>query len=124
LTGGAGNDIFSFGAYVFTFAEANIGIDTITDFTAGQDKINLYLPTFTALPFTFESPLEANNFAVVADDAAVATNAAQIVYSQSTSTLFYNANGAAIGLGEGSAFAKLIGNPTLTAADIITSLQL
>ncbi len=103
-----------------------MGVDTIADFTAGQDKIELYLNTFNALPFpiNFQNnpvALGAVNFASVIDDAAAATDAAKIVYSQATGTLFYNTNGTDAGLGEGDAFAKLTGNPTLTAADFNVS---
>jgi Ca2+-binding RTX toxin-like protein len=126
LTGSEGKDIFSFGGFSFGSQSGfsdfiNIGIDTITDFTAGQDKIALSLSVFDVIPLALESPLDANTFAVVSSDNAVATNAAQIVYSQSTGTLFYNTNGVDAGLGNGAAFAKFTGNLTLTATDFTIS---
>jgi Ca2+-binding RTX toxin-like protein len=111
LTGGAGADTFYFGSDVIPGgAFSNLGPDTITDFQPGVDKIWLERFTFSALPVTL-------SFATVIDDTLAATRNEIVVYSQATGSLFYNANGAAAGFGDGGFFAQLTGNPSITAAD-------
>jgi uncharacterized delta-60 repeat protein len=119
LTGGAGNDKFSFSGgklpgyqSVTTF----LGTDTITDFTAG-DKIVLSKEIFGTLGKD-KGTLNKSNFATVTDDNLVDTKSAEIVYSQSSGSLFYNANGKATGLGnEGGIFATVAGLPNLSNND-------
>jgi len=109
LSGGAGNDVLDGGAgqdvYLFsswnTFKSEDLGVDTLK-FEAGQDQIVLDPKTFTA----------GRSFAIVADDASVAENAAVIGYSRATGSLFYNANGTDPGLGTGGQIAQLSDNPS------------
>jgi hypothetical protein len=61
----------------------------------------------------------AADFASVADDAAVATNGAFVVYSRATGNLFYNQNGTSATLGSGALFATLAGMPALTTNDFL-----
>jgi Ca2+-binding RTX toxin-like protein len=111
LTGGAGADTFNFGNdFVTGEAFSSVGLDTITDFQSGVDKIQLQRSAFAALP-------EALSFAIVADDSLAATSSEIIVYSQGTGSIFYNANGAVEGFGDGGSFAQLTGNPLLAATD-------
>ncbi|GET37210.1 M10 family metallopeptidase C-terminal domain-containing protein [Microseira wollei] len=126
LVGGAGNDLLTGnqGADTFlyktskTFDTQEIGIDTITDFKAGTDKIVLSKTTFSALTSAVGGSINANEFAVVADDIAAAVSNAFITYSTGSGKLFYNQNGAAEGLGNGAQFAFLQGIPPLSATDI------
>ncbi|MFM6010240.1 MAG: choice-of-anchor I family protein, partial [Dolichospermum sp.] len=101
LTGGVGNDVFSFeGNTVFTAASQ--GLDTISDFTAGNDQISLSKSVFASLTSVVgEGFSVANEFAVVEDDDLVGTSNALIVYSSSSGSLFYNQNGADTGFGTG-----------------------
>jgi Ca2+-binding RTX toxin-like protein len=136
LRGGKGNDILSgegnnngiyyvagvAGADTFAFDSlsgatfADLGVDRITDFQAGIDKILLDQTIFTALPST----LTATSFQVVANIADAATSNGLIVYSQGQ--LFYNANGAAAGYGTGGAFATFDNPaPTLSTSDFLIS---
>jgi hypothetical protein len=65
-----------------------------------------------------EGTLDKSNFAVVDNDGLIAKKAAEIVYSRSSGSLFYNANGKAAGLGnEGGVFATVTGLPNLSAND-------
>ena len=122
LTGGSGNDSFTY----FTgspFDSLNVGLDTISDFhkVAGDtDKIGLSKQIFTAITSNVGTGFsKKSEFAIVANDAAAATNTAFIVYSQGTGNLFYNQNGALAGLGIGAEFATLTGHPLLAATDFI-----
>jgi Ca2+-binding RTX toxin-like protein len=111
LTGGADADTFRFGSDFITGAAfSSLGLDTITDFQSGVDKIQLERSAFSALPTTL-------SFATVADDSLAATRSEIIVYSQGTGSIFYNANGAADGFGDGGSFAQLTGNPSIAATD-------
>jgi uncharacterized delta-60 repeat protein len=119
LTGGVGNDKFSFSGgnlprnqRVSTY----LGTDTITDFTKG-DKIVLSKNIFRSLNCD-EGTLNKSNFAIVENDVLVSTKAAEIVYSKSSGSLFYNANGKGTGLGnEGGIFATMTGLPNLSNSD-------
>ncbi|MBD2693563.1 beta strand repeat-containing protein [Anabaena catenula] len=127
LTGSAGNDILAGNAgndkLIYSsgkvFTATDIGLDTILDFTVGSDKIVLSKATFKSLLSVAGNGFsQAAEFAVVADDSSVDTQAAFIVYSSGSGNLFYNQNGITAGLGTGAAFANLFNIPaTLTAGD-------
>jgi uncharacterized delta-60 repeat protein len=119
LTGGAGNDQFSFSGGNLPQNQrvsSYLGTDTIADFTKG-DKILLSKGIFRALKGD-GGVLNQSNFAVVENDVLVSTKAAEIVYSKSSGSLFYNANGKGTGLGnEGGIFATVTGLPNLSNSD-------
>ncbi|WP_275974374.1 calcium-binding protein [Argonema galeatum] len=116
LTGGSGYDRFFYvtGA-PFT---ADLGVDTITDFNSGEDKIVLENTMFSVLTSTsgigFSNPEE---FAIVASDEEAATSSGLIVYSVATGNLFYNENGNVEGFGTGAQFASLTGVPNISSTD-------
>ncbi|NCR54505.1 MAG: hemolysin [Microcystis aeruginosa L211-07] len=120
LIGGFGDDLLTGGngSDNFIFNSSNLGIDAISDFTPGSDKIVLSKAIFTALQSIigngFSQPAE---FASVDDDDLVAISSAFIVYSTGSGSIYYNQNGGAAGLGSGSEFANLLTVPTLIAAD-------
>ncbi|NJO42514.1 MAG: S8 family serine peptidase [Cyanobacteria bacterium CRU_2_1] len=117
LTGGGGSDRFQFSSQL-AFIATEIGIDTITDFEPGTDKIVLSKSTFTALTSAIgESFSSAGEFATVDNDANAALSSALIVYSLATGSLFYNPNGSDVNFGTGAKFAVLRGNPVLNAID-------
>jgi Ca2+-binding RTX toxin-like protein len=115
LTGGAGNDVFGFeGNAAFTVASQ--GLDTIQDFTPGNDKISLSKSVFASLTsFVGQGFSVASEFAVVEDDDLAGTSNGLIVYSSSSGSLFYNQNSTDAGFGTGGEFAILATAPTLTA---------
>jgi Ca2+-binding RTX toxin-like protein len=117
LIGGAGNDVFSFeGNAVFTAASQ--GLDTIQDFTPGNDQISLSKSVFASLTSVVGQGFSvANEFAVVEDDDLVGTSNGLIVYSQSSGSLFYNQNGTVAGFGTGGEFAILATASSLTASN-------
>jgi Ca2+-binding RTX toxin-like protein len=109
FNGGSGNDTFVFGSVGMTTL-TQLGIDSIADFTVGQDKIQLsesifHIPT-----------VGINNFIAVADDAAAANATAAIVYSKGTGNLFYNSSIAA-----GVQFAQLSTGLALSQNDFLVS---
>ncbi|WP_236721502.1 Calx-beta domain-containing protein [Trichormus sp. NMC-1] len=116
LTGGVGNDQYLFQSNgVFN---ANLGVDYITDFTVGQDKIALSKATFNAITNAVGQAL--TNFAVVANDGLVDASAARIVYSQETGSIFYNQNANVLNAAAVFEFAYL-SNPdiTLSSSDFV-----
>ena len=118
LTGGAGNDQYLFQTSgVFT---NTLGVDYITQFDIGQDKINLSKATFNTITGTVGQPL--TDFGVVTDDELVDASTAHIVFSQSTGSLFYNQNGNVLNASSVFEFARL-GNPDilLSSSDFIVS---
>ncbi|WNZ23318.1 hypothetical protein HJG54_10935 [Leptolyngbya sp. NK1-12] len=112
LTGGKGKDTFAFMSDGLNYQtipfNRSFGVDKITDFTPGQDKIELYRDTFAALGKRLQ-------FAVVDTKRAAQKNRALITYIPKTGRLYYNANGAKSGFGSGGLFADLSDGLVLTA---------
>jgi hypothetical protein len=120
LSGGAGNDTLSGGAgndsFVFAsdrrFNINDFGLDQITDFERGNDKIVLDRTSF--------GKISAGSIGFVNRDGLAAKSSKQIVYSRGSGRLFYNSNGAANGFGKGGAFAVIDSdNNAATAAPIL-----
>lgn len=120
LTGDLGADQFVYDTgTAFINGSTGVGVDTITDFTPGTDKIFLDQTTFTALMSVAGDGFSvASEFAIVANDVLAATSDSRITYS-TTGRLFYNENGTASGFGIGGQFADFLGLPTLAATDFI-----
>jgi Ca2+-binding RTX toxin-like protein len=108
LTGGNGRDSFVFDSNA-AFSAADFGVDRITDFRVGNDKIVLDQTSFGAIT--------VDQIAIVANDSIAAISSGVIVYSSGTGNLFFNQNGADAGLGSGALFATLDNAPQLTAND-------
>lgn len=130
LTGGGGNDVFQFGN-VHTMTKYDIdgagsntvegyhdvvtsltGVDTITDFLSGTDKIALDNDQFTA--FSTTGALADNEFVSGAGVTAGAGN--HIVFDTTTGNLYYDAD--ADGAGAAVQIATLTGVTSLSASDI------
>jgi RTX calcium-binding nonapeptide repeat (4 copies) len=116
LIGSAGNDtlVGSWGADQFVYStgqvfnKKDIGVDTITDFMTGTDKIVLSKTTFGSLKSMVGDGFSmGSDFSMVATDAGVDRASGAIVYSAESHSLFYNQNGSAGGLGSGAKFATL-----------------
>jgi serralysin len=70
--------------------------------------------------FGYYGTLQATDFAVVTSVSefnAAAGSTAKIIYNSSNGDLYYNADGATAGLGNGSQFAVVQGIPALTVND-------
>jgi Ca2+-binding RTX toxin-like protein len=116
LTGGIGNDRFAFSNNASTLL-VSLGIDSIADFTVGQDKIQLNKSIFSNLN-TSTGVLSIAEFQTVTTDADAATSASAITYNSSNGKLFYNDNLASPGLGRnGGQFAQLSTGLALTNTD-------
>jgi uncharacterized delta-60 repeat protein len=112
FTGGKGKDTFVFGGSSLK----SLGVDTISDFTSGEDRIRLSSSLFGNL---VAGTLAAKDFEIVTNDADVATSAAAIVYNSTTGQLFYNQNGSESGFGTGGQFATLSSIPTIASSDFL-----
>ena len=108
LTGGDGSDVFSFGTWGTPLGTGDI--DTITDFSLGEDTIELDGSIFTSLS---PGALSASAF-VIGTAAADASD--RIIYNNTTGSVYYDAdgNGAEVAV----EFAILASLPNLTASDI------
>lgn len=115
IFGNTGNDTLSggLGADQFRFTTSAQGNDSITDFAAGIDKIQVTSAGFASLA---AGTLNANNF--VSGAAPSATQAVpQFLYNTATGQLSFDADGtggtAAVNL------VTLIGHPAITAGDLV-----
>lgn len=126
LIGGAGNDILIGGTGIISvgfdtgtaFNAADIGTDLIQNFGT-TDSIVLDVTVFTELTSAIGGPLSASEFAVVDSDEAAALSDALIIYGANSGNLYYNANGAAAGFGDGAQFATIEGAPALDADNFV-----
>ncbi len=104
LIGRAGNDLF---AFTTTLGGGNV--DTILDFVAGSDKLQLDHAVFTGLGLGGLGP----NAFVVGTQAGDGDD--RIIYNQATGQLFFDADGN--GAGAAVQFATLSGAPVISASD-------
>lgn len=125
LTGGAGADTFVFGkvyeqvvtgssttVQTYTNTAFNLtGVDTITDFTRGTDKIELHLDQYSQLAGFNSSMLRVNSTGTAQDANDY------LVYNTTTKTLSYDADGN--GSGAKVDIAILTGVNTLSASDFV-----
>jgi len=110
LSGGIGNDVFVFDSVL----NAASNKDTITDFTSGQDKIELKRTIFSALPA--EGTLAS--FAYLASPTGAAADEHHyILYNTTSGALLYDADGN--GQGVAIEFATLTNKPQIKAEDFI-----
>jgi Ca2+-binding RTX toxin-like protein len=115
LTGGAGGDMLTGagGNDKFVF-DSLIGLDTITDFISGQDKLEFVSFTFTSLT-PVGGPLDIGEFA-----STLAADADDfIIYNAATGALSYDNDGS----GSGSAIQVAVlgtgSHPSLNYSDIL-----
>jgi Ca2+-binding RTX toxin-like protein len=113
ITGGNGADIFVFN----TTLNATSNVDTITDFVAVDDTIQLSQAIFTALS---TGTLSAANFVASASGTAVDGND-YILYNTTTGALYYDADGA--GGADAVQFAILgtSSHPSISNADFVVA---
>ncbi len=125
LTGGGGKDTFVFGkvyeevvtgssttVQTYTNTAFNLtGVDTITDFTRGTDKIELHLDQYSQLAGFNASMLRVNSTGTAQDSNDY------LVYNTTTKTLSYDADGN--GSGAKVDIAILTGVNTLSTSDFV-----
>lgn len=107
LTGGAGRDHFIYRA-------ASEGGDTITDFTPGQDKIEV-----SASGFSGGLSVGAGVTLVSQANPIAAGSSGAFLYDTGTGDLFWDRDGS--GGAPSELIARLAGAPSITAGDIIVS---
>lgn len=113
MFGGAGADTVTggLGSDQFRFIGASEGVDTITDFVAGLDKMQVLSSGFASLEV---GAVQAANF-VLGTSPTQATP--QFLYNTTTGLLAFDADGT--GGSVSVDLVALIGSPTLAAADIV-----
>ncbi len=119
------SDSFLFGSGAI-FNSSDFGVDSVSDFIKGSDKIILSKTSFNALVSAVGNSLQTAEFASINDANElnlVGSSSAKIVYNLATGNLFYNQNGATAGLGNGALFATFNGIPQLSENDIFPSLS-
>jgi Ca2+-binding RTX toxin-like protein len=113
LTGGLGLDRFIFDIGI-RFNKQTIGIDSITDFTQG-DQLVLDQSTFGRIK---GSILKASDFAVVKNLRQAKQSDALFTYIRKSGVLSYNENRDRSGFGQGSQFADLTNGLNLSLKDL------
>jgi len=97
LTGGAGNDLLwgGLGRDTFVFGESGVAnADTLLDFQAGVDSLQLAASAFAAAEVNPDGTLKANNFAAQANATAATQH---VLFDPVTGSLFYDADGSGAG---------------------------
>jgi len=126
LIGGVGNDQFLFSTgNAFRFDD--LGVDTITNFSVGSDKIVLSKTTFDTLFSGAGGTLNPSEFEVVDSFSEQFSSNAKITYNSVRGNLCFNRNGSVVvgGDAEGNIIADLNpsntfgGSPNISAADIL-----
>ena len=111
LVGGSGNDILTGGAGAdrFVFYSVQEGVDTITDFTTGVDKIAI---VDTALDGKLPANVELTDAQFYIGAAATSSNQ-RFIYNSSTGALFFDSDGSGLlpqiqiaNLGSGTALSR------------------
>ena len=110
LTGRITGAEFTFDKGV-VFDSTGLKANRTLDFTGDSDRIVLSKDTFTGLDNMSNGGLLTTDFEVVTSDALASGSNAEIVYNSSNGNLFYNANVAAAGFGDGGLFATLTTSP-------------
>ncbi|SJM95907.1 conserved hypothetical protein [Crenothrix polyspora] len=114
LNGGLGNDILTGGTGNDIFQLTNLSKDTITDFVAINDTIQLENSIFAQLTAT--GALNANNFRL---GSAEADADDYVVYNNTTGALFYDADGNGADAATQVAILGTVTHPNLTVADFV-----
>jgi trimeric autotransporter adhesin len=117
LVGGAGNDSFVFSGNPLQSLLNSIGIDTIADFTVGQDTMLLSKTIFGLSASVGGTLVSPSDFGTATTDLAAETLGSAIVYNSANGKLFYDANGSAAGFGAGGQFAQITSGLSLTGND-------
>jgi hypothetical protein len=105
--GSDGRDQFQFGAPSVQFD--GLGMHDVTNFVQGVDKISLSRGTFR--------DIRSGDIAIASNDTQLDLRHEQIIYSQSTGSLLFNANGSQSGYGTGGKFAVIDSNQPLSSSD-------
>jgi Ca2+-binding RTX toxin-like protein len=118
LDGGAGNDVLKGAGGLDRFVFSNLlgsnNVDTISDFSRGQDKIVLSNAIFTML--LNDTDLSDNIVVSVAGSNALDAND-YLIYNSTTKALYYDADGS--GAGAAVQFATLTNIATVRATDFV-----
>jgi Ca2+-binding RTX toxin-like protein len=131
LTGNGGADIFVFGnvhTWTVTGAATEVqtytdvatdltGIDTITDFTSGTDKIYLNDDFFTVFNATTATAIDPANLVQGAGVTASAGTTDYLIFDSTSKALYYDAD--ANGAGAAVQIASLTGVSTLATGDFL-----
>jgi len=117
LDGGVGRDALTGGADadLFLFADPSQGLDRVTDFTPGLDRLGFASAAFGALP---AGVLDAAHFVARASyGATTASGVPQFIFHTGTFVLSFDADGR--GGAAAQRIAVLTGTPVLTPDDLI-----
>jgi Ca2+-binding RTX toxin-like protein len=120
LYGGAGLDLLTggLGADQFKFQNKIEGIDTITDFTVGTDKITVSASGFGG--GLTAGALNSTRFLKVTLGSQATTASQRFIYNSSTGGLYFDLDGS--GAAAAVQFATLSSRPTLTATDFLVTV--
>ncbi|MEN9761879.1 MAG: hypothetical protein RI906_1705, partial [Pseudomonadota bacterium] len=114
ITGGAGNDQIALGAGAdILILNSLVGVDSVTDFNAGEDAIRLSKTAMAALGAA--GALTAAEFVSGAGLTAGQDASDRIVYNTTDGSLYYDADGS--GLGAAVQLASFTNIPILTVTN-------
>jgi Ca2+-binding RTX toxin-like protein len=116
LIGGAGADRLIGGADADVFVLNQLkGVDHITDFTSGSDRISLSKATYVALGA--KGALDPATFYAAAGATKGHLETDRVIYNTSTGALYYDADGS--GAGKAVQIAVLDSHPAMVYTDVL-----
>lgn len=116
LIGGAGADSLTGGADADVFVLNQLkGVDHITDFTSGSDRISLSKATYVALGA--KGALDPATFYAAAGATKGHLETDRVIYNTSTGALYYDADGS--GAGKAVQIAVLDSHPAMVYSDVL-----
>ena len=122
FSGAGGNDVFTGGAgadqFLFNTAAATNGVDTITDFASGSDKI-VFDDDFYALGVSGTLAGTALSASAFVNGSAALDALDRVIYNGATGALYYDADGSGAGAARQIALLGTATHPTLSAADFL-----
>jgi Ca2+-binding RTX toxin-like protein len=120
LTGAAGNDTLTGGVGIdrFHFASPAQGVDTITDFGVGTDKLSIAALAFGG-GLVAGAAVTAAQFLTVTTGSAATTASQRLIYNRTSGGLFFDADGSGVAAAVQFGVLGAVGHPAIAVTDFV-----
>jgi serralysin len=120
LTGAGGNDTLTGGVGIdrFHFASPAQGVDTITDFGVGTDKLSIAALAFGG-GLVAGAAVTAAQFLTVTTGSAATSASQRLIYNRTSGGLFFDADGSGVGAAVQFGVLGAVGHPAIAVTDFV-----